>query len=78
MALQFSLQTIFSGFERQYSQLNLVHCEKIVQIRSSFWSAFSCNRTEYGNLLSPNTGKSGPEITAYLDTFHAVVVTGSP
>ena len=48
-----------------------------VQIRSYFWSAFFCIRTEYGDLLrksvfSPNIGKYGPEITPYLDTFHAV------
>ena len=35
---------------------------KRVQIRSYFWSVFS-----------PNTGKCGPEITPYLDTFHAVL-----
>ena len=38
--------------------------EKSVQIRSYFWSVFS-----------PNTGKYGPEITPYLDTFHAVGYT---
>ena len=41
-----------------------------------------CIRTEYGEILrysdtlfvfSPNTGKYGPEITPYLDTFRAVV-----
>ena len=52
-----------------------------VQIRSYFWSVFSCIRTEYGDSLlsgdsllcvfSPNIGKYGPEITPYLDTFHA-------
>ena len=26
-------------------------------------------------LFSPNTGKYGPEITPYLDTFHAVLLT---
>ena len=40
------------------------------QIRSFFWSVYSCIRTEYGDLL--NTGKYGPEKTPYLDTFHAV------
>ena len=39
------------------------HCVKNVQIRSYFWSVFSCIRTEYG-----------PKITPYLDTFHAVKV----
>ena len=48
---------------------------KSVQIRSYFWSVFCCIRTEYGDLNSvpsPNKGKYGPEITPYLDTFHAV------
>ena len=26
-----------------------------------FWSAFSCIRTEYGEIRSPNAGKYGPE-----------------
>ena len=34
---------------------------KTVQIRSYFWTVFS-----------PNTGKYGPEITPYLDTFYSV------
>ena len=38
---------------------------KCVQIGSHFWSVFS-----------PNTGKYGPEIIPYLDTFHAVKVYG--
>ena len=42
--------------------LDVVHCVKCVQIRSFFWSVFSCIRTEYG-----------PEKTPYLDTFQAVV-----
>ena len=29
---------------------------------------------KYGVISGPNTGKYGPEITPYLDTFHAVVV----
>ena len=40
-------------------------------MRGYFWFVFSCIRTEYGDLL-PNTGKHGPEITPYLDNFHAV------
>ena len=44
------------------------HCVKSVQIRSYFWSEFSCIQIEYGDLRS----KSGSEITTYLDTFHAV------
>ena len=37
---------------------------KSVQIWSYFWSVCSCIRTEYG-----------PEITPYLNTFHAVIVS---
>ena len=42
--------------------LQHVHCVKSFQIWSYFWSVFSRIRTEYG-----------PEITPYLDTFHAVL-----
>ena len=31
--------------------LILQHCVKSIHIRSYFWSAFSCIRTEYGDLL---------------------------
>ena len=44
------------------------HCMKSVQIRSYFWSVFSCIRTKYR--------KYGPEITPYLDIFHAVSLLG--
>ena len=47
------------------------HCMKSVQIRTFFLSVFSCIRTEYGDLIK-KTDKYGPEITPYLDTFHAV------
>ena len=49
-----------------------------------FWSAFSCIRTEYGDLRSniriqsKYTGKCGPEITLYLDTFHVVILVPRP
>ena len=51
---------------------------QIVEIRSYFWSVFSCSWTEFGDLLrkSPYSvrrqEKYGPEITPYLDTFYAV------
>ena len=52
---------------------------KSAQIRSYFWSVFSCIWTEYGDLLSKYEVISGlsfpifrPEITPYLDTFHPV------
>ena len=59
------------------------HCLKSLQIRSYFWSVFLCIGTEYREFYSvsrifsvfnPNTGKYGPEITSYLDTFHAVEI----
>ena len=37
------------------------YCMESFEIPSYFWSVFS-----------PNAGKYGPEITLYLDTFHAV------
>ena len=30
----------------------MTHCVKSVQMRNYFWSAFSCIRTEYGDLQS--------------------------
>ena len=51
------------------------HCVKKVELRGFFWSAFSCIRTEYGDLFSPNTGKYGPEKTPCLDIFYAVSST---
>ena len=34
--------------------------------------------SKHGVISGPNTGKYGPEITPYLDTFHAVIVAASP
>ena len=57
-----------------------LHCVESVQIRSYFWSVFSCIRT--GNFscifsvnlrIQSNRGKNGPEIPN-LDTFHAVSI----
>ena len=31
------------------------------------------NKTQHLSVFRPNTGKYGPEITPYLDTFHAVL-----
>ena len=44
---------------------------KSVQIRSYFWSE-TFLYSDWIRRFSPNTGKYGPEITPYLDTFHAV------
>ena len=62
-----------------HGKINLYYV-KSVQIRSLFWSVFSCIRTEYGDLpwisvFSPNTAKYGPEKTPYLDKFHTVRIT---
>ena len=50
---------------------------KSVQIRSFFWSVFSCIRTEYGDLLrkspySVRIQENTDQKTLYLDTFHEV------
>ena len=57
--LQFSLlkSCVITAFLYPWDSL---HCVKIVQIWSYFLSLFSCIRTEHR-----------PEITPYLDNFHA-------
>ena len=57
----FSIST-FANMEDSFKR----HCVKIVQIRNYFWSVFFSIRTEYGEIKS---GKYGPEINPYLDTF---------
>ena len=54
----------------------LIHSLKNAQIRSLFWSVFSCIRSKYVYLsvFSLNAGKNGPEKTPHLDTFHVVIV----
>ena len=47
-----------------------MHCVESVQIRSFFWSIFSCIRTEYQVGIR---GKYRPEKIPYLDTFHTDV-----
>ena len=47
-----------------------MHWVKSLQIRSFFWSAFSRNRTEYGDLLfSSNTEKYGTEKNSVFGHF---------
>ena len=41
-----------------------IHCVNSVQIRSYFWSVFSCIQSKYRK----------PVTTPYLDTFHAVII----
>ena len=45
------LKIIPSKFRILNPNKSRVHCLKSVQIRSFFWSVFSCIRTEYGDLL---------------------------
>ena len=49
---------------------NPLHYVKSVQIRSFFWSVFSC----IYSVFSPNIGKYGQEKAPYLDIFHTVLV----
>ena len=42
-------------------------------VRIFLYSDWIRRDTEYLSVFSPNTGKCGPEITQYLDTFHAVL-----
>ena len=49
-------------------------------ISGPFFPVFGLNirSTPYLSVFSLNTGKYGPEITPYLDTFHAVAVVRIP
>ena len=60
----------FSDSEKLENIAITQYCVK--SVRSFFWSVFSCIRSEHGDLLSPNTGRCGPEKTPHLDTFYAV------
>ena len=61
---EISMSTKDNGAEIR--EIHWSHCVKSVEIRSFFWSVFSCIQSKYR--------KYGAEITAYLDTFHAVSV----
>ena len=39
----------------------------------SKYGVISAPHTKYLSVSNPNAGKYGPEITLYLDTFHAVI-----
>ena len=45
-------------------------------ISGPYFPVFGLNTERY-SVFSPNTGKYGPEITPYLDNFHAVVQVGT-
>ena len=56
--------------EKKRYNYHIIHCVKSIQIRSFFWSVFSCIRTDTPDLsvFSPNADIYGP------DTFHTVIV----
>ena len=55
----------------RYSISVISHCVNIIQIRSFFWSVFSCIWTEYRKIRTRKT--------SYLDTFHTMSgKTGTP
>ena len=75
---------LFQPYWFQTKVLNLwKHYLKSVQIQSYFLSVVPVfglkteiqSSARIQSVFSPNTGKYGPEITPYLDTFHAVKVT---
>ena len=54
LGLQSHIQNALIAFRNQenFSLFENKHCLKSVQIRSYFWSLFSCIQNEYGHLLS--------------------------
>ena len=58
----------------QFPQYTVWKVSKYGVISGSYFPAFGLN-TDL-SVSSPNSGKYGPEITPYLDTFHAVIVLG--
>ena len=65
---------IRSSFSWALKWTRAIHYVKSVQIRSFFWSVFSCIWTEYGDIrgIQSEYAKSGPEKILYLGTFHTV------
>ena len=66
---KFSFKTVI----KKLSKRQTVHCVKCVQIRSFFWSIFSRNRTEYGEIRSTYTWK-GVKETFLTISFFCVMV----
>ena len=62
----------------RWTVLLQTHCIKSAQIRSFFWSVFSCIRTDYGDLLRKSSYSVRIQENMvlkkilYLVTFHAV------
>ena len=67
------IDAVFHDPQLRNHLIYYLHCVKSVQIRSVFWSVFCCIHA----VLSPNTGKYGPEKTLYLGTFHAMLESGA-
>ena len=53
LGLQSHIQNALIAFRNQenFSLFENKHCVKSIQIRSYFWSLFSCIQNEYGDLL---------------------------
>ena len=52
-----------------YQELMTIHGVKVVQIRSFFWSVFTCIFLYSPAFSSPDTGKTGPEKMRILAIF---------
>ena len=52
--------------------MELIHYAKTTAWKVSKYGVIS---DPYFPVFSPNTGQYGPEITPYLDTFHAITVS---
>ena len=63
---------LFSNYKKQFGKTNT--CESW-KFDYTAWKVFKCGviSVPYLPVFSPNTGKYGPEITPYLDTFHVVI-----
>ena len=53
--------------------ITMTHCNRICYTAWKL-SKYGVISGPYFPVFSPNTGKYGPEITLYLDTFHAVLL----
>ena len=66
---------IFSFMFTSFSTFTARKVSKYGVISGPYFPAFGLNTERYGviSATSPNVRKYGPEITPYLDTFHAVL-----
>ena len=54
-----SIHVLYELFTLAFCFLLNTHCVKITQIRSCFWSVFSCIRTEYRKIQTRNNSVFG-------------------